>query len=248
MSRVIILGIGMAFAALLGGWELAVRHDSFLGFLLGQPSFIASALVEDIVHAGLIGHVAFTLLAAALGLVFGAILGALAGFAVAYNKTGDIALSPILNVLSVIPLFAVGPMTIFWFGQGIASKIFLAALASGLLAAALVYQHVRSTPLAMRELVTVMARNRSEVFRRVELPYASLSLMTNTRALFGVAVSGAVIGEFIGADRGVGHYIIVAEGLYDVNRIWAGVFALSMGAVMLAWVGVQLEKFARSRL
>lgn len=248
MNRLIILGIAIAFAALLGIWELLVSQDPFLGFLLGQPSFIGRVLIHDLLEAGLLGHVAYTLFAAVLGLLVGGTVGALTGFGVAYNKTGDVALSPILNVLSVVPLFAIGPMTIFWFGQGIASKVFLAALACALLSAALVYQHVRSTPSAMKELVGVMARRRSAVFWRVEVPYASLSLLTNTRALFGVAVSGAVIGEFIGANRGVGHYIVVAEGLYDVNRIWAGVLALSLGAVTLAWVGVKLESFARSRL
>lgn len=248
MNRAIIPLIVLAFASLLGIWEIISRQDRFVGFLLGQPTFILRDLVSDTLDAGLVGHVAYTLTAAILGLLIGACVGALAGFGVAYNKSGDIALSPILNVLSVVPLFAIGPMTIFWFGQGIASKIFLAALASALLAAALTYQHMRSTPVAMKELVSVMARRRSAVFWRVEAPYASLSLLTNSRALFGVAVSGAVIGEFIGSNRGVGHYILVAEGLFDVNRIWAGVIALSIGAVALAWIGVRLENFARARL
>lgn len=248
MNRLVIAGIGLAFATLLGVWEFVVSREPFLGFLLGQPSFIGRVLAHDILEAGLLGHVAYTLSAAVLGLLAGGLAGTLAGFGVAYNKTGDVALSPILNVLSVVPLFAIGPMTIFWFGQGIASKVFLAGLACALLSAALIYQHVRSTPPAMKELVWVMGSKRSAVFWHVEVPYASLSLLTNTRALFGVAVSGAVIGEFIGANRGVGHYIVVAEGLYDVNRIWAGVVALSFGALALAWVGVKLESFARSRL
>lgn len=248
MNRAVVLGIVLAFAALIGIWELVVRQDPFLGFLLGQPSFIARVLVQDVVEAALVQHVAYTLLAAVLGLLIGAAAGAVAGFAVVYNKAGDVALSPILNVLSVVPLFAIGPMTIFWFGQGIASKIFLAALACALLSVALVYQHVRSAPPAMKALVAVMARRRSAVFWRVEAPYAALSLLTNTRALFGVAVSGAVIGEFIGANQGVGHYIVIAEGLYDVNRIWAGVIALSLGALSISWLGVRLENFARVRL
>jgi NitT/TauT family transport system permease protein len=248
VNRLVIPGIAIAFVTLIGIWELIVSRDPFLRFLVGQPSFIGSALVTDVLETGLLGHVAYTLSAAVLGLIIGGAIGAIAGFGVAYNKTGDVALSPILNVLSVVPLFAIGPMTIFWFGQGIASKVFLAALAAALLSAALIYQHVRSTPSAMKALVSVMARNRAAIFWRVEAPYASLSLLTNTRALFGVAVSGAVIGEFIGANRGVGHYIIIAEGLYDVNRIWAGVLALSLGAVLLAWFGIRLENFARARL
>lgn len=248
MNRLIVGTIAICMAALLTLWEVVVRSDPFLGFLLGQPTFILRILVSDALYAGLFGHVAYTLAAAVLGLILGAAGGAIAGFAVGYNKAGDVTLSPILNVMSVIPLFAIGPMTIFWFGQGLASKVFLAALASALLAAALTYQHARSAPSGMKELVTIMARRRSAVFWRVEAPYASLSLLTNTRALFGVSVSGAVIGEFIGSNRGVGHYILVAEGLYDVNRIWVGILALSLGAVGLAWVGIRLENFARTRL
>jgi NitT/TauT family transport system permease protein len=238
----------VAVGLLLSAWEIAVMDNAFLAFLVGKPSEIGQILIDDTFNAGLLSHVGYTLTAAIIGLLIGTSAGLSIGLAVGYNRSAELAFSPMMNALSVIPLFAIGPMTVFWFGQDQASKIFLSALATALLASTLTYQHMRSTPQAMRELVSAMAGRRSKIFWVVEAPFATLSLLTNTRALLGAAVSGAIIGEFIGANRGVGHYIVVAEGLYDVNRIWAGVLALSFGAIFLGWLGVQLETFARSRL
>lgn len=231
---------------LIAVWELAARADRMIAFSLGQPSQILRLLVTGATTGDLVYDVAITLSAALIGLVIGALAGFCIGALAGTNEAVDRALAPVLNVLSVIPLFAIGPVLIFSMGLGLGSKIFLSALASGFLAIALTYQHIRQTPASMMDLVSVT--DPRAVLREVQLPYAALKLMTNLRALLGAAIAGALVGEFIGSNAGVGHAILVAEGLFNVNGIWVGILALSIGAVVLGIAASWAERYAIRRL
>jgi NitT/TauT family transport system permease protein len=154
----------------------------------------------------------------------------------------------VINSLAVIPLFAAGPLIVFATGQGLASKIFLSTLSVSFFAIALSYQHARLVPSTLMESVRIQAGRHREPIFFVQLPYAALRLCTNLRLLFGVAVTGTVIGEFLGASMGIGRFIVVAEGLFDVNRIWAGIFVLSSASIIIGLGLARLEDMARKRL
>jgi NitT/TauT family transport system permease protein len=238
----------LPLAALLGLWEFAASSSNQTAFLIGRPSLIGPILVEEIMSKGLLFDLSVTLGCALLGLIFGTFGGFGVGLAVATNSLADRAFSPVVNLLAVIPLFAAGPLLVLVAGQGLASKIFLSALSVSFFAIALTYQHAKLTPAAMIEGVQIQARSVGAAIRFVQAPYAALRLTTNLRILFGVAVTGAIVGEFLGASMGIGRFIVVAEGLFDVNRIWAGIALLSLASIIVGIGLARLEKFARRRL
>jgi NitT/TauT family transport system permease protein len=229
-------------------WEWLVPARSTLEFLVGRPSSIVSAAQDDFINERLIGRLMYTLVNALCGLLIGLALGYLCGMSVALSKSYERIISPVFNTLSVIPLFAVGPLTIFMFGNGAVSKVFLSAIAVAFLAIALTYQYVRSTPAHLREAVLIQSGSRRAVIRHVDAPFAFLKLLTNLRSLFGMAVGGAIIGEFLGATNGIGQYIVIAEGLFDVNRIWVGVFGLSVTTILIGSGFALVERAAHDRL
>lgn len=229
-------------------WELLAAVSKKTAFLVGQPTRIVLILAEEVIHHGLVIELAVTLSCALVGLTLGAGLGFMSGIVVATNRPVDRALSPIINLLAVIPLFAAGPLLVFLAGQGFSSKILLSTLSVSFFAIALTYQHAKLTPTSMIETVTIQSGRELAAIRYVLVPYSALRLITNLRVLFGVAVTGVVVGEFLGASMGIGRFIMVSEGLFDVNRIWAGIALLSAAAICIGIALARLEEFARKRL
>lgn len=236
------------FVLFLLVWEYVADSNDKVAFLAGQPSVIAARLIADLRGNALFDDLAVTIGCAIAGLTGGTLIGFSVGVGVGTNRFLDQSLSPFLNLLTVIPLFAAGPLIILIAGQGVESKILLSALSVSFFAVGLTYQHVKLTPNCLIETIRVLGRSEEKVIRLVYLPYAALRLTTNLRLLFGVAVTGVVIGEFLGAKNGIGRYIIVAEGLFDVDRIWAGILLLSGTAMLVGLLFAQVENFARRHL
>lgn len=243
-----IILFAMPFAMLLMAWEVWASSSSQTAFLLGQPTAIFSILLDEVRDGGLLADLAVTLICAIIGMVFGLLIGFATGVIVATSHHADRAFSPIVNLLSVIPLFAIGPLLVFAAGQGFAPKVLLSALSVGFYTVALTYQNVKLTPTAYVEAVRIQSGSDLAVTRYAQIPYSALRLVTNLRVLFGAAVTGTIVGEFLGASAGIGRFIVVAEGLFDVNRIWVGIVLLSLASVGVALCLMPLEKFARLRL
>jgi NitT/TauT family transport system permease protein len=246
VARLALMLSPMAVLAIM--WEFLAARSHFLAFLIGRPSIIFSNLIDDVGQTSVLTDLGVTLATALCGLVLGCVCGYALGLLVATRRNADLAFAPIINMLSVIPLFAVGPLIVFIAGQGVGSKILLSFATVSFLAIALTYQHAKLAPSGLKESVFIQSGRMSAVLRYVEAPYAALRLVTNLRSLFGMAVAGALIGEFLGSSHGIGRYIVVAEGLFDVNRIWVGVFLLSVSAIIIGLGLAKLESLARARL
>ena len=236
------------FCLFIALWEAIATSRGDVAFLVGRPSSIILHLARDVTHGELFADLVVTLSCAIAGLLIGVVVGFLIGLAVASRPFADKSLSPFINLLTVVPLFATGPLIVLIAGQGLASKVLLSSLSVSFFAVGLTYQHVKLTPAPLLEAIKIMSQSDTSVLQLVQAPYAALRLTTNARLLFGVAVTGVLIGEFLGSRAGVGRYIIVAEGLFDVNRIWAGIVLLSVAAILFGLVFAGLERFARSHL
>lgn len=243
-----MIGALIPFVAFLGLWEAVSRANRNVEFLAGRPTRIATLLIHDLVNSNLFYDLGLTISCAIIGLSIGAGFGFLVGVIVGTSRALDHAVSPFVNLLTVIPLFAAGPLIVLVAGQGVGSKIVLSSLTVSFFAVGLTYQHAKLTPNHLMEVVLIHAGKRTAVIRHVQAPYAALRLATNARLLFGVAVTGVIIGEFLGASMGVGRYIIVAEGLFDVNRIWVGIILLTLSSIAIGLGFTRLEMFARRHL
>ncbi len=162
------------------------------------------------------------------GFLLGNLFGAMIGIGLWYSEAVARVARPYLVGLGALPVFAIAPMTILWFGVGIGAKIALAFLSTVFLAAAQAFKGAQEVDPLLLQRFRMFGASRQILFRRLLLPSAMVWIVASLRLTFGAALLGAFVGEFIASDRGIGHLIVRASGLYDTPRVLVGV------AVMIA--------------
>jgi NitT/TauT family transport system permease protein len=149
---------------------------------------------------------------------------------------------PYLTALSSVPIFALAPIIIVWFGIGIFSKIMLAFLSTVAVAIVQSYQGATSTEPKYLRLMTVVGASRWQVFKLVVVPSSLIWVINSMKLNIGLALLGAFIGEFISSEEGLGYMIVKAAGLYDMATVIVGIFALIVIALSLTALIDQLER------
>jgi NitT/TauT family transport system permease protein len=190
----------------------------------------------------LLTHTAITAGEAIAGFLLGNFMGAIAGLSLWYFERVARISKPYLTALGSLPIFAIAPMTVLWFGIGIGAKITLAFLATVFLAAGQAYKGAEQVdPLLLRRF-RVFGASRRSTFRYLLLPSATVWIIGSLRITISAALLGAFIGEFISSERGLGYMIIRASGLYDTPRVLVGVITIIILAIILDSLVGLLEK------
>jgi NitT/TauT family transport system permease protein len=191
---------------------------------------------------GLVWNMAVTGGEALAGFVIGNLLGASVGIGLWIDRRAAFIARPYLVALGSIPVFAIAPLTILWFGIGIMAKVWLAALATFFIAAAQAFKAMEEVdPLFLRRLKLMGAR-RSVIFKRLLLPASLVWVVAALRLTIGASLLGAFLGELIAANYGLGRLIVRASGLYDTAQVIVGVLAIIGIAMALDTVVSRLEK------
>lgn len=220
--------------------------------LAADPALFAEALRTGAAPtnptSGLLWNSAVTAAEATAGFLIGNLIGTLIGIALWYSQTVARIARPYLVALGALPVFAIAPITILWFGIGFEAKVALAALATVFLAAAQAFKGAEQVdPLLVRRF-RVLGASRWVMFRRLLLPSALVWIVASLRLNIGAALLGAFIGEFIASQQGLGHLIIRASGLYDTSRVLVGVLAMIAIALLLdGLVGLAERRLFRWR-
>lgn len=246
------LVVSLPLLAALIAWQYAGDRSSSVSFFFATPSAVAGAaadmLKQDVAwlaayldtgirpappEHGLLWNAAITAYEAVAGFLLGNILGATIGISLWYTRTGAHIARPYLVALGALPVFAIAPMTILWFGIGIGAKVMLATLATIFLAAAQAFRGAEQVdPLLLARFRTFGA-SRALIFRRLLLPSALTWIVASLRLSVGAALLGAFVGEFIAAEHGLGHVIVKASGLYETPTVLVGVCAMLTIALTL---------------
>ncbi|MFC4810233.1 ABC transporter permease [Paenibacillus sp. GCM10023250] len=212
--------------ALLGGWECAVRLGWVPFFILPAPTAIAGALGRD---AGpLLGrHLAATASEAALGFLLsvagGVLLAALMRQYTWLNK----ALYPFIVVSQTIPLIALSPVFILWFGYAVWSKVAVVFLTAFFPIVVGTYDGLGRGDAGYRELLLTMGAGRWAIFRKVQAPLALPSFFSALKLSVVYSVVGATIGEWLGGTEGLGYFSRRMSGGLQTDAMFAAVFLLS---------------------
>lgn len=239
------LGLQFCFlTALAATWEIAVRLSDSGAFFFGSPAGIAREFRGLLLSGVLLRHVAITASEALSGFVLGITLGTAIGLALWGSRTTYELLRPYLIVLGSVPVFALGPVLIFWFGTGVWSKIFLAFLASLVVAISQAYAGAAEADHRLLQMVQAFGGSRYAAFRSVVVPSAMIWVLSSLRIGSGMALLGAFVGEFISSREGLGHMIIVAEGLYNMNQVWVGVICIALLALLFHSFAQPIERWA----
>lgn len=239
LRRIIPVVSGVVF---LLGWELVVQIADYPAFILPGPRDVAARALRVILDGSLLWHSSVTLLEVLGGLCLGATLAVLLGYALAKSIHIEQALSPYLIASQAIPVVAIAPLLVLWFGTGLTSKILISALIVFFPILINTVAGLRAAPHDLLDLMRANHATRWQIFRLLEAPAALPLIFAGLKVGATLSVIGAVVGEFAGARAGLGVLISVADGQYDTARMFVGVAALIALALALYGLVALAEK------
>jgi NitT/TauT family transport system permease protein len=222
-------------------WEFFVRADRKLVFFFGLPSKIGAYLFSKTMDGSLPVDVMTTLTEVLLGFIIGNLLGTLVGLSLWYSKTAFLISRPYIIALGSAPIFALAPLLIIWFGTGLFSKIMMATFSTVFIALFQAYTGASEVSNDHIRLMQTFGATKNQTFRKVIAPSSIVWVMSAFRINVGFAILGAFIGEFISSNRGLGHLILVASGLFDISLVLCGVLLLICMALAFNLVISKLE-------
>jgi NitT/TauT family transport system permease protein len=227
--------------AILATWEAAARTWPTVQFSLSRPTMVCKSVVDLCRDGMIVPHFTATGGAALVGMVTGTLVGAVLGLLTWFSRSVALVLRPFVIALGALPILAVAPMMIIWFGIGIKLKIALATLSTVFLAFAQSARGAESVSSSYIDVLYGMNSSSRQVFFKVIVPGSLDWVFSSMRLNAGLALLGAFIGEFIASDRGVGHLVLRASSLYDLSRALAASLFILVLAVVFDGVGRMIE-------
>ena len=241
----ILAGQLVLLALILGGWAWASGRILDRLFL-SDPVSVTKAFWAILLKGTLWYHLRFTLIETLLGYLIGAGLGLAGALAVSMIPAGEPVLRPFVILAYATPKIALAPLMIIWFGIGILPKVILAATFVFFVVFLSTLAGIATVPPQLVSVVRVMGAAPSAVFRKVVLPSALPFILTALRLTIPAALIGAVIGEFISSNRGVGYLINAASSRYATAEVFAGIGSLLV-VVLCMNAGLSLLERSWSR-
>ena len=233
MNRLFCFIMPLPALLFLAAWQEFVADVPRRLFLFGSPAQIFDVAVEDLPHLAIWHDLWVTLSALLAGLTVGTVLGTLGGLLLSLHPLTRRLSRPYLIFLGSIQIFTVAPLLIIWFGIGWGAKVAIAILATFFVALQQACNGAEEAEKHYLSYAHSLHANRLLVLWRIILPGALHWVLAGIKLNIGFAILGVLIGEFISAESGLGHYIFKASGIYDVPRVWCGVLLLSLMALVL---------------
>ncbi len=225
---------------LLAVWETIVHLAAIPAFVLPPPSRVLLTLISE--HATIANHAAATLTAVALGLAIGLAAGLGMALTSFYLRPLGRALLPLIIGSQMIPVFALAPLLVLWFGYGVWPKAVVAALLTFFPITVNATDGLRSVSGDLVDLLRSMGAGEAKTLRWVRVPASLPFVFSGLKIGVTLSLAGATIGEWIGAERGLGYLMIQANALLRVDLMFAAVLGLTLiGAALLGGV-VLLER------
>lgn len=219
----------------LGTWELAVHMLDIARWLLPPPSAIALRFMrtQDLGY-----HTGLTLLEAGAGFAISAVLGIALAAGIANSRFLERGLFPYVIVSNAIPIIAIVPLLNIWLGFGIATKIVIAAIITFFPIVTNTTRGLKAADARILDLMHSINATRRQVFFKVQLPSALPFIFAGFKIAASLALVGAVVGEFYGADRGLGYLVITAATQLRTDLLFVAIFVLAtIGILTFSFFG-----------
>jgi NitT/TauT family transport system permease protein len=240
------------FAALIFFWFLMTEPELIpafyfsnanqAAFFFGQPVKVFQVVVEWFVSGSIYKHLAITLFETLMAFVIGTAGGMAMGLWLALSPGAAAILDPYVKALNSMPRVILAPIFAVWFGLGVWSKIALGVTLVFFIVFFNVYQGVREVSPTLLANARMLGAERTGLLRFVYLPSAMSWVFSSLHTSVGLAFVGAVVGEYLGSAAGVGYLILQAEGTFDINTVFAGIFVLTIFALVLDAAVTLFEK------
>lgn len=212
-------------------WEGIVILFALPHYLLPAPFSVLQTLLQH--WQLLLFHSQTTLIEIILGLLLGFLLGLFSALCLSLFRPMAKILLPILVLSQAIPVFAIAPLLVLWFGYGMASKVAMGILIIYFPVTAACYDGLRHTPKAWLDLAHTMQLSPFSLLFKVKLPAALPALASGLRIATSIAPIGAIVGEWVGSSRGLGYLMLQANARMQVDLMFAALLMLMVMALVL---------------
>jgi NitT/TauT family transport system permease protein len=231
------------FIGLLLVWEIGARTGMIDAFFWSQPSAIATTLVVFFRDGSAITDIATTFEETIIGFALGTGGGALLGLSLWWSRNWARVLQPYIICFESIPKLALAPLVILVFGMGLPSKVAIATALTLVVSTITTYSGVKAVDPDGERLFYSLGASRWQVFRKFVVPSCLPWIISILRVNIGLALTGAVVGEFIASEHGLGRTIFFAGQTYEIALVWVAVVVLACLSVAMYVAVSALEKF-----
>ncbi|GGE31703.1 ABC transporter permease [Agaricicola taiwanensis] len=231
----------LVFVSLLATWQITSLYFS-LDFWISSPVAVYQEFIRWYASGTLLNDLRMTLTAAGSGFVIGSIGGAIIGFLLGWiRKLGDL-LEPLILSLYSLPKVALAPLFVLWFGIGITNKIMFAAIIVFFMVFFTTFQGTRQVDRDMITNARLLGASKFQTWTRIAIPYSSIWVITGLRIGLPYALIGAIVGEFVAANAGVGYRIKEATSYFNTSGVFAGLIMLMLISFTLLGILKLIEK------
>ena len=230
-ANVTVFAVQIAILALfLAFWEWKTRQSSQPAFLFGSPSAIGGFLLQ------------MTRDGTVLGFLIGNVIGTLAGLSLWYSAFVSRVVQPFIVAVGSIPIIALAPIIIIWFGTGLASKIAMSTLSVVVVALVTSYKGALGVDPDQINLLRTLGARKPQIFRKLVVPSSLTDIFAGLKLTVGFALIGAIVGEFMSSSVGLGHAIFQAGSLYAIPKVFAALVGTIALALALTYLVGQVER------
>ena len=241
LTRIPWLGFISIMAGLLA-WELVARYSGLPRFILPAPHDVWLSFVKTLKNGTLLYHTSITLTEIVLGMLAGVCFATVVGYMLAKSRTLEKILSPYLVASQAIPIVAIAPLLVIWLGGGMLSKVLICALIVFFPVLVNTVVGVRAVPTALYDLMNSVRATRWQILLKLEVPAALPILLGGLRIGATLSVIGAIVGELVDAQEGLGYLLQLGDFQYDTSMVYVAVFMLIFLALGLYGIVAWFER------
>lgn len=235
-AQLAVLGAFIAF------WEYMTAWNSQAAFMFGSPSAIASFLGQMARDGSLFRDTYVTGMETLLGFAVGNIIGTLIGLSLWYSRFVSRVVEPFVIAIGSIPIIALAPIIIIWFGTGLMSKIAMSTLSVVIVALVTSYKGAVGVDADQINLMRTLGASKFQIFRKLVVPASLTDIFAGLKLTVGFALIGAIVGEFMSSSEGLGHAIFKAGSLYIIPKVFAALVATIALALVLTFLVGKVER------
>jgi NitT/TauT family transport system permease protein len=242
-SAVIVLATQLALlVVLLGFWDHMTANNRQAAFMFGSPSAIAKFLGQMASDGSLWRDSYVTGLETLLGFLVGNFVGTVIGLSLWYSRFVSRVVEPFVIALGSIPIIALAPIIIIWFGTGLISKVAMSTLSVVIVALVTSYKGAVGVDTDQINLMRTLGASKFQIFRKLVVPASLTDIFAGLKLTVGFALIGAIVGEFMSSSEGLGHAIFKAGSLYVIPKVFAALIATIALALLLTFAVGRIER------
>lgn len=231
VNRLLLLVVSLVTGLLI--WHVLATGLGLPAFILPGPILVWQRFKVSLLQGQLLRHAAVTLGEVLAGLSLGGITATILGYLLSKSPVLEKLASPYLVASQSLPVVAIAPLLIIWFGSGTFSKILICSLTVFFPVLINTVVGLREVPQDLHDLMRTLRANPAQTFMKLEVPAALPIFLGGMRVGATLSVIGAVVGELVGADRGLGFLINVGRGQYDTALVFVAIITLMFIAISL---------------